>query len=254
MKHDSTSFKSAYSAAGSGSYNTDARAMIEDRVRRFLPLVRRSAWHIYGAGHPGNIGGLEIEDLIQTGILALTECARRHDRDTEDGFAAYAKIRVRGAMLDAIRGQLNDTRTARKKRAAYDRARETLQARLGRVPSQQEMAGHMRISDGDLLEIEASNIRLSSIADEYDETNTAFAADDPDPFEVLCEQENRERLVSAMHNLPERLTLVLQLFYVEELNLTEIAAVLEVSVPRVHQLRAKALRDLKNLMQADGEG
>jgi RNA polymerase sigma factor for flagellar operon FliA len=63
--------------------------------------------------------------------------------------------------------------------------------------------------------------------------------------------ENRERLVAAMQRLPERLTLVLQLFYVEELNLTEIAAVLEVSVPRVHQLRAKALGELKRMMEAD---
>jgi RNA polymerase sigma factor (sigma-70 family) len=72
-----------------------------------------------------------------------------------------------------------------------------------------------------------------------------------DPFEVLSEMENRERLIEAMRELPERLTLVLQLFYVEELNHTEIAEVLEVSVPRVHQLRAKALKDLKKLMEAD---
>ena len=101
------------------------------------------------------------------------------------------------------------------------------------------------------MEIEASAITLTSIADEYDETNTAFAADDPDPFEVLSDMEDRERLIEAMRTLPERLTLVLQLFYVEELNLTEIAQVLEVSVPRVHQLRAKALKDLKKLMEAD---
>lgn len=82
------------------------------------------------------------------------------------------------------------------------------------------------------------------------ETSTAFASDVPDPFEALSELEDRDRLVAAMQRLPERLTLVLQLFYVEELNLTEIAAVLEVSVPRVHQLRAKALADLKALIGA----
>ena len=108
------------------------------------------------------------------------------------------------------------------------------------------------ISDGELLEIEASAITVTSITEEYDETSTAFAAEGPDPFEALSEMEDRERLVSAMHNLPQRLMLVLQLFYVEELNLTEIAGVLEVSVPRVHQLRAKALGELKKLMEADG--
>lgn len=245
MKHDPASFGASY-AQGHAS-----RDVIEDRVRRFLPLVRRSAWHIYGMGRPEFAGTLEIEDLIQTGILALTECAQRHDRDTEDGFAAYAKIRVRGAMLDQIRRLLSDTRGARKKRAAYDRAVEGLRAQSGRDPSRAEIARAMGISDGELLEIEASAITLTSISDEYDETSTAFAAEGPDPFEMLCEVENRERLIAAMGKLPERLTLVLQLFYVEELNLTEIAEVLEVSVPRVHQLRAKALGDLRKLMEAD---
>ena len=239
MKHDHSSF--------GASYTPVAREVVEDRVRRFLPLVRRSAWHIYGMGREG----LEVEDLIQTGILALTECAQKHDRETEDGFAAYAKIRVRGAMLDQIRRLLNDTRSARKKRAAYDKAHDSLRGRLGRDPSRAEIAQAMGISDGELLEIEASAITLTSISEEYDETNTAFAAEGPDPFEVLSEMENRERLIEAMRELPERLTLVLQLFYVEELNLTEIAEVLEVSVPRVHQLRAKALKDLKKLMEAD---
>ena len=225
MKHDPSSFAGSYASAGA------SREVVEDRVRRFLPLVRRSAWHIYGMGREG----LEVEDLIQTGILALTECAQKHDRDTEDGFAAYAKIRVRGAMLDQIRRLLNDSRSARKKRAAYERAVDSLRHTLGRDPSRREIARAMQIPDAELLEIEASAITLTSIADEYDETNTAFAADDPDPFEVLSDMEDRERLIEAMRTLPERLTLVLQLFYVEELNLTEIAQELEVSVHRVHQ-------------------
>ncbi len=242
MKHDPASFAGSYASAGA------PRDVVEDRVRRFLPLVRRAAWHIHGMGREG----IEVEDLIQTGILALTECAQRHDRDTEDGFAAYAKIRVRGAMLDQIRRVLSDSRLARKKRAAYERTCDGLRERLGRDPSRREIARAMQITDTQLLEIEASAITLTSITDEYDETSTAFAAEGPDPFEALCEMEDRERLVASMGNLPERLTLVLQLFYVEELNLTEIAAVLEVSVPRVHQLRAKALGDLKKLMEISG--
>ncbi len=240
MKHDPASFAGAYGHA--------ERDVVEDRVRRFLPLVRRTAWHVYGMGREG----LEVEDLIQTGILALTECAQKHSGPTEDGFAAYAKIRVRGAMLDQIRRLLHDSRTARKKRAAYDKAIDAWRAQHGREPSRGEIARAMGISDGELLEIEASAITVTSITEEYDETSTAFAAEGPDPFEALSEMEDRERLVSAMHNLPQRLMLVLQLFYVEELNLTEIAGVLEVSVPRVHQLRAKALGELKKLMEADG--
>ncbi len=99
-----------------------------------------------------------------------------------------------------------------------------------------------------MREIEASQTHVSSIEDSYDETNLAFVDDNPDPFEMLAAMDDRERLVVAMQELPERLQLVLQLFFVEELNLTEISEVLEVSVPRVHQLRAQALGKLKAML------
>jgi RNA polymerase sigma factor FliA len=249
MKHDHAAFGGA-AQLYAGPY-FPARAEVEDRVRRFLPLVRRTAWHINGRGRPSSLGGLEIEDLMQVGILALTECAQRHSGPTEDGFAAYAKIRVRGAMLDEVRRVAHDSRTARSKRAAYERALASLRGLLGREPSRAELARALEMGDAELLAIEASGVRLTSIDDAYDETNVAFASDDPDPFEALCAAEDRDRLLRAMTALPDRLKLVLQLFFVEELNLTEIAAVLEVSVPRVHQLRAKALKDLRALLESD---
>jgi RNA polymerase sigma factor for flagellar operon FliA len=239
MKHDHAAF-----GALTQPY-APSRAEVEDRVRRFLPLVRRTAWHIHGRGREG----LEIEDLIQAGIVALTECAQRHAAPTEDGFAAYAKIRVRGAMLDEVRRVAHDSRTARARRSGYERALAALRGSLGREPSRAELARAMEVSDAELLAIEASGVRLTPIEDAYDETSLAFASDDPDPFEALCAAEDRERLIAAMTALPDRLKLILQLFFVEELNLTEIAAVLEVSVPRVHQLRAKALKDLRALLE-----
>jgi RNA polymerase sigma factor for flagellar operon FliA len=242
MRHDAA-FHAAYGAA--------SQAEVEERVRRFLPLVHRAAWHVFGMGRPGVGGGLEVEDLVQTGVMALTECARRHSGPGEDGFAAYAKIRVRGAMLDQIRRLMNDTRTARKRRAAYERAVDGLRMETGREPSRAEIAAALHVSDAELAAIEASAVSVTSISEEYDDSNTAFASEDPDPFEALCAAEDRERLAAALVELPDRLKLVLQLFFVEELNLPEIAAVLEVSVPRVHQLRAKALKDLKRLMELE---
>lgn len=240
MKHDHRSF------SGASPYSTNSREEIEDRVRRFLPMVRRAAWHIYGSGREG----LEIEDLVQAGIVALTECAQRHSGPTEDGFAAYAKIRVRGAMFDQIRKLMTDTRAARKKRARYNEVVEELKAQTGVHPTRSAIAAALAITDAELLEIEASAVTVTSITDEYDDSNTAFASEDPDPFQVLSGQQDRDLLIRAMTELPDRLKLVLQLFFVEELNLTEIAEVLEVSVPRVHQLRAKALADLRKLMEA----
>ncbi len=239
MNYDRIGFASAAPYAPS-------RREVEDRVRRFIPLVRRAAWHINGSGREG----LELEDLMQAGIVALTECAQRHTADSEDGFAAYAKIRVRGAMLDEVRRAANDTRTARRKQIAYERAAGLLRGQLGREPTRAEMARMLEVSDAELRAIESAGVTLTPITEEYDEHSAAFASDDPDPFEALCAAEDRERLLQAMTELPDRLKLVLQLFFVEELNLTEIAAVLDVSVPRVHQLRAKALKDLRTLMLA----
>lgn len=239
MRHDHAAFSQT------AGYSVATRSEVEDRVRRFMPMVHRAAWHIYGMGREG----LEVEDLVQAGVMALTECAQRHNGPTEDGFAAYAKIRVRGAMLDLIRKLMHDTRSARKKRSRLSRKADELRAATGREPSRAELAAALGMSDAELLEIEASGVIVTSVSDEYDDTSAAFASEEPDPFEQVCGREDRDRLIEAMTKLPDRLKLVLQLFFVEELNLTEIAAVLEVSVPRVHQLRAKALKDLRALME-----
>lgn len=253
MKHDPAFFRTsvplAYGAAAARTCST-----VEDRVRRFFPLVRRAAWHIYGSGNGSGREGLELDDLVQAGLVALTECAERHNGPTEDGFAAYAKIRVRGAMLDCLRRSMHSTRTSRRKMAVYEQAVRDLRLRLKREPARGEIAAHLGVSDGELMDLEAPSVTLTSISEEYDESSMAFASDDPDPFEALCAAQDREFLIRAMVKLPDRLKLVLQLFFVEELNLTEIAAVLEVSVPRVHQLRAKALQDLRRLLEAEMAG
>lgn len=238
MKHDHAQF-SATQAYGS-------RAEIEDRVRRFIPMVRRAAWHIYGMGREG----LDVEDLMQVGMVALTECARRHDGPSEDGFAAYAKMRVRGAMFDQLRKTMPGSRSSVKRLREYEHAVEQLWSELGRAPVAGEIAERLKCSAEELRVIEASQTRISSIEESYDESNLAFADDSPDPFEALAALDDRERLVEALKELPHRLQLVLQLFFVEELNLTEIAEVIEVSVPRVHQLRAQALGKLRAVLEA----
>lgn len=217
---------------------------VEDRVRRFLPMVRRAAWHIYGTGRDG----LEIEDLMQAGVIALTECAWRHAGPGEDGFAAYAKMRVRGAMFDLIRKLMPDTRTMMQRRRRYDDAAEALRTTLGRDPSRAELAHKLGCGEAELVEYATAHTRISSIDDSYDESHPAFQDDTPDPFDMLVEMDNRDRLLDAMQQLPQRLQLVLQLFFVEELNLTEIAEILEVSVPRVHQLRGQALSKLRDML------
>ena len=242
MKHDHTAFAAgAHAAYGTvaGAYRGD----VADRVRRFLPMVRRLAWHIHGSGRPG----IELEDLIQAGLVALTECAQRHAGPGEDGFAAYAKMRVRGAMVDLIRRTVPLSRGASERRRQLREQEEALRGQLGREPTAEELAAALEITAHELADLRAASepLRFESLDEAYSDGDAAFADDRPDAFAQLADAELRGEVAGAIAALPERLQLVVQLYFVEELNLSEIAGVLEVSIPRVHQLKAQALAQLR---------
>ena len=214
-----------------------------DRLRRFMPMVRRLAWHLHGSGR----GGIEVEDLMQAGLVALTECAQRHTGPGEDGFAAYAKIRVRGAMVDLIRRQVPLSRGAAERRRAMRGARESLVNALGREPNEEELAAALGLSRRELEDLRAAAepLRFEALDETYADDSMAFADPTPDSLAQLEDTELRGQLAHAIASLPERLQMVVQLYFVEELNLAEIAAVLGVSIPRVHQLKAQALERLR---------
>lgn len=233
MKYDHSHFAAAEAYRGN----------VGDRVSRFLPMVRKLAWHLAGSGGPT----VDVEDLMQAGLVALTECAQKHDSPSDDGFAAYAKLRVRGAMVDLLRSTSPDPRGARAKRRRIESEKTRLHTRLGREPGSAELAQALGMTVEDLLRMEHDLIetRLGSLDECYSETDAAFASSEPDAERQVLQQEDRESLVRAIAALGERHQLVIQLYFVEELNLSEIAAVLGVSVPRVHQLKAAALVQMR---------
>lgn len=237
MKHDHRSFAPAAGAAAAYCGDTAGR------IRRFVPMVRRLAWHVHGGGRPG----IELEDLIQAGMVALTEAAQRHAGPGEDGFAAYAKLRVRGAMVDLIRRAVPLSRGAAEKRRVLHGKERALRAELGREPSPAELAQALEINIAELEALRRAShpLRFDSIDETYSDYDPAFADDRPDSLAILAGEELREHLTGAIAALPERLQLVVQLYFVEELNLAEIAETLQVSVPRVHQLKAQALERLR---------
>lgn len=236
MKHDHRSF------AAMRAYGDDTA----ERIRRFLPMVRRLAWHVHGSGH----SGVDVDDLVQAGLVALTECAQKHSGPTEDGFAAYAKLRVRGAMVDLVRRTMPLSRTSSDRRRTLREKTNQLTMELGRMPSEPELARALGLTDAELADLRLSSepVRLESIDDAYADSDPAFADERPDAFAQLADSETRHMVARAVAGLPERLQLVIQLYFVEELNLAEIAQVLEVSVPRVHQLKAQALDKLRTAL------
>ncbi|MBA4355166.1 MAG: RNA polymerase subunit sigma [Novosphingobium sp.] len=240
MKHDTRGF------AAAKAYKKDE---VADRIRRFLPMVKRLAWHVHGSGR----AGIDLEDLIQSGLVALTECSQRHCGPTEDGFAAYAKLRVRGAMVDLVRRSTPLSRSATERRRALREKTALLSTELGHPPSEAELATAMGLTERELADQRSADepLRFEHIDDAYSDSNSAFADDRPDSFAMLADQEMRGAVTDAIADLPERLQMIIQLYFVEELNLAEIAEVLGVSIPRIHQLKAQALDKLKVAL---GEG
>lgn len=232
MKYDHSNFNAqrAYSSE------------IHERIGRFLPMVRKLAWY-----YEGSCGAsVDVDDLMQAGMIALTECAQRHDRPGEDGFAAYAKMRVRGAMIDLLRAQSPHARGAAAQRRRIDAAVDALRDRLKRDPSPLEIATELEISLEEYHDMRTQlATRVVDLEDCYSDSDTAFGSDEPDAEAQLLEAGDRLALAQAIAELPERLQLVINLHFIEELNLTEIASILEVSVPRVHQLKSSALSKLK---------
>jgi len=254
MKHDQKPFAGgtpisarASSSAIAGAYRGDTA----DRIRRFLPMVRRLAWHVHGTGRPG----IELDDLIQAGLVALTECAQRHVGPGEDGFAAYAKMRVRGAMVDLIRRTVPLSRGAVERRRQLRETESALRGTLGRDPLPAELATALGIDEVELASLRSSSepLRFDSIDEVYSDSDMAFADGGPDSLALLEDEELREHLLEAIASLPERLQLVVQLYFVEEMNLAEIAEVLQVSIPRVHQLKAKAIEQLRKGLEGIAE-
>ena len=218
-----------------------------ERVSRFMPMVKRLAWHVHGGG----CAGIEVEDLFQTGVVALTEAAQRHTGPGEDGFAAYAKLRVRGAMIDLIRRTVPASRHVVERRKLLQRYALALRGQLGRDPSAAELAEAMRLSLTELGQIQSDclEVRFEPLDEVYSDNDAVFLDDGSDVFGTLAAAQVRETLIEAIAALPDRLKLIVQLYFLEELNLAEIAQVLEVSIPRVHQLKTQALAAMRETMR-----
>jgi len=214
----------------------------EALVRQHLPMVRRLAWHVHGS--MSTI--VDIEDLVQIGLVALVEAVSvPHERGP--AFAAYLSTRLRGAMIDELRRQATTTRGAMRRRRSYHDAIAKLTAATGTPPDETAIAAHLDVSVDKLRAdyATAEAVRFDSIDDLYADDLPWFADDTPDAFEQLAESDLRDTLIAAVTSLPEREAQVIQLYYVEEMNLEEIGMVLGVGSARICQIKASAHARLK---------
>lgn len=219
----------------------------ERLIRNHLGLVRKLAWHT----HSRVSTALDIEELVQIGMVALIEAARTFEDRGHAAFATYGTVRVRGAMIDALRKQATMCRSALRRRRELNAAREQLSGRLGRPPTEVELAQHFDIPVSEIQDAVASTqgVRYDSIDEIYSDHSIWFAADAPDALDQLQSSQMRTALVEAIRQLPEREATVLQLYFVEELNLEEIGQTLGVGAARVCQIKKVALAKVRVLLR-----
>ncbi|MHA6767981.1 sigma-70 family RNA polymerase sigma factor [Sphingobium ummariense] len=233
--------------AGVNTYGrTGAANSPEQLARRYMPLVRKIAWHVHGRVS----SAIEIEDLLQIGMVALVEAANSFE-DRGLGFASYAQMRVRGAMIDYLRRQATLCRSAMTKRKELMATRARLEQRLGRAPLEAEMAADMGMEASAYRELADSTemVQHSSMDEVYSDQSMWFA-DVEDRADDIMERESlKAALAKCIGDLPQREALVLQLYFVEELNLEEIGATLDIGAARVCQIKKAALDKLREKLR-----
>jgi len=214
-----------------------------DVVEELLPLVKSIALRIR-VKLPDFI---EVDDLTQAGLIGLLSACQSYDPNQGANFQTYASIRIRGAILDELRRNDWLPRSVQTQLGEVSRAIAKVEAREGRTAQDHEVAETMALSLDEYRELTtklsaARLVYLDASTDGTDELPVAAA----EPEAEYSEEELRGLLRSGIDMLPEREKLMMSLYYVEELNIREIAAVLEVTEGRVSQLHGQALARLRS--------
>jgi RNA polymerase sigma factor FliA len=198
---------------------------------------------------------VELEDLVNAGVIGLLEASRSFDISKNPNFRGFAKFRIRGAILDSLRESDWGSRSLRRKGREIAEATARLEGKLGRHPVESEIAEEMQLKiehfqkivgqiDGLHLggwQMTVSNDRLDTV----DVIESAPNLDDPDPFDLCLQGEVEAHLAEAVSKLSLREQLIISLYYREELTMKEISEVVGVALSRVSQIRQAAMKKLR---------
>ena len=216
-------------------------------VERYAPLVKRIAHHLL-LRMPSSV---QVDDLIQSGMIGLLEAARKYDVSKGASFETYAGIRIRGSMLDEVRKGDWAPRSVHRKSRKVAEAIKAIEARTGSDAKDKDIAAELEIDLNAYYAIlqDASGSRLFSFDDVMEGDDSAIetaAGELPGPCDGLQRDSFKSHLALAIDNLPPREKLVLALYYDEELNLKEIGEVIGVSESRVSQIHSQAVMRLRS--------
>src|ERR671932_1752215 len=232
------------------------RGARDELVVRYAPLVK----YVIGRMAISLPAAMDSDDVLSAGTVGLLHAIDRFDPDQGVRFETYALQRIRGSIIDTIRSLSPLSRGAGRRARMLDETTAMLAQRLGRAPTQEELARELGVDLAELgrMLLESAHVIISLDGagsggdDEADVQSLRDLLHDPDEAgtdEVVEENELVERLSSAIDSLPPRDRLVLNLYYHEELTLKEISRVIEVSESRVSQIHTAAVMKLRALLR-----
>ncbi|KPQ18790.1 MULTISPECIES: RNA polymerase sigma factor FliA [unclassified Halomonas] len=225
-------------------YTAQGRIEQSELMTEYMPLVRRQALTLQ-VRLPASI---ELDDLIQAGMMGLLEALGRFDATQGATFATFASQRIRGAMVDELRTRDWLPRSVRRSARAVDEAVRRLEQSLGRAPEEAEIAASLDMPLGDYQQLlhDTNSGQLLPFEELVADGSEPYSREaSSSPFDHLLDGQQRETLVAAIEALPEREKLLMALYYQEELNLKEVGAVLGVTESRVSQLHSQAVSRLR---------
>jgi len=235
-------------------YNATGKNNQKDLLlKEHASLVKKMAYQLK-AKLPASV---EIDDLIQAGMMGLLDAVNRYEDTHGAQFETYAAQRIRGSMLDELRSADWLPRSIRKNMRTVETAIQTMEQKLGRAPTENEVAKQLNLSINDYHDMlgDCGGHQLVYYED-FHESDSGdhfldrhVQNDNGDPIQALLSSGFKEALVDAIDSLPEREKILMGLYYEQELNLKEIGAVMNVSESRVCQLHSQAVARLRTAMR-----
>ena len=230
-------------------YTAQGTLSKDAQLRYYAPMVKRLAHHLL-AKLPANV---EFDDMLQAGMIGLMDAISRYQEGQGTQFETYANQRIRGAMLDELRNNDWLPRSVRKNQRTIQAAMSSLEHRLGRAATEAEIAREMNVSLEDYQQLlqDAKGSQLFYFEDFGSDEDSGGYLDrhmsdsSGDPAEILNDKRFKQALVAHIGELPEREKQLMGLYYEQDLNFREIAAVMGVTESRICQLHSQAVTRLR---------
>ena len=228
------------------THNTDDKAQL---INDNLDVVKKIAF--YYVGRVGKV--VEVEDLLQLGMVGLIEAAHNYTPQENVSFVNYARLRIKGAIVDYLRKSSNLCRDTIRRKQDYEKARRKLEKGLSREPEAHEVAAELNVELNEILswQHDFAASQHQSLEEASEAYGDFLFATDKSVEEKIFNGQLKGILRNKLEELNEQQLMVLQLYYVEELNVYEIAEVLSVSTGRVSQIKSAAITKLKTLIETE---